>query len=106
MYIAAVKYGTKEKARCDARTGATRWMYTLGNLVYITDETSTREITSYYRPVDIPMAPMTPADMWHHERARENLRRNPHLCTSHTVIIVDHSRQERHERKAPRVNAW
>lgn len=98
---AAVKYGIKQKGYPDPKTGATRWMYTLDNLVYITDETSTKEITSYYRPVNIPMAPMTPADMWHHEKARENMRRNPHLCTSHTVIVVDHSRQELKKEKPP-----
>lgn len=67
-------------------------MYTLGNLVYITDDSSTREITSYCQPLHLPMAPLTSADLSDYERAKDNLRRNPHLCTSHTVIVVDHSR--------------
>lgn len=67
-------------------------MYTLGNLVYITDDTSMREITSYYLPINMPMAPLTPGDLYDYERSKDHLRRNPNLCTSHTVIVVDHSR--------------
>lgn len=67
-------------------------MYTLGNLVYITDDTSTIEITSYYLPINMPKAPLSLADIFDYESAKDNLRRNPHLCTSHTVIVVDHSR--------------
>lgn len=67
-------------------------MYTLGNLVFITDDTSTIEITSYCLPIHIPKAPLSLADLYDYERSKENLRRNPHLCTSHTVIVVDHSR--------------
>lgn len=65
-------------------------MYTLGKLVYITDETSTCEITSYRRQ-PMPLAGLTPGDIFDHERAKDHLRRNPNLCTSHTVIVVDHS---------------
>ncbi|CAB1098021.1 unnamed protein product [Ectocarpus sp. CCAP 1310/34] len=91
---AAVKHGTRREGYSDPKTGKPRWMYTLGNVVYITDETSTREITSYFidKPVvQIPHAPLTPEDLFDQERAKQELARNPDLCTSHTVIVVDHS---------------
>lgn len=88
---AAVKYGERKKGYPDPATGATRWVYTLGNLVYITDETSTIEITSYCREEQIPLAGLTPGDLLDHARAKDNLKENPRLCTSHTVIVVDHS---------------
>lgn len=68
-------------------------MYTLGKLVYITDETSTHEITSYCRHEEeaIPLAGLTHGDILDHVRAKDHLKRNPNLCTSHTVIVVDHS---------------
>eukprot|EP00752_Nemacystus_decipiens_P008919 g7962.t1 len=89
---AAVKYGTRRRGHPNPRTGEPRWMYTLGNLVYITDDTSTKEITSYCLPIRMPVAPLSQADLYAYESAKEDLRRNPNLCTSHTVIVVDHSR--------------
>ena len=41
---AAIKYGTKE---AQFRLGKIRWKYTFADVVYITDETSTVEVTSY-----------------------------------------------------------
>lgn len=61
------------------------------NVVYITDETSTREITSWVQPVHVPMASLTDQDLADHDAAKERLLQNPSLCTSHSVIVVDHS---------------
>lgn len=91
LFPAAVKYGKKQMGHPDPKTGAVRWMYTLGKLVYITDSTSTQEITSYCRTEEIPLAGLTPGDLLDHERAKDSLMKNPSLCTSHTVIVVDHS---------------
>ena len=44
---AAVKYGKKELAHPDARTGALRYMFTHGPVVFVTDSTCKEEITSY-----------------------------------------------------------
>lgn len=86
-----MKYGRKEPAhRCD-RTGRFRWKYTYANIVYITDVTSTVEITSYAEPIDIPQAVLSLEHIREHEAAKERLRRRPWLCTSHTVVVVDHS---------------
>ena len=88
---AAVKYGRKERAASDRKTGAIRWKYTYANLVYITDGTSTREITSYAENRDIPRAVLSLEHILEHNATRERLAMNPSLCTSHTVIVVDHS---------------
>lgn len=84
-------HGDKEPARPDPRTGAKRWKYTYANIIFITDETSTREITSYVQPVDIPEATLSLEQIQEHCDAEERLRQQPSLCTSHTVIVVDHS---------------
>ena len=88
---AAVKLGQKESGWPDPTTGAARWKYTHADIVYITDASSTREITSYAVPVDIPHPPLTRACRWSHEAAKKRLERDPSLCTSHTVIVVDQS---------------
>lgn len=92
LIAAAIKYGTKQRGYPSPTTGAPRWKYTLGNLVFITDDTSTIEITSYCLPIVMPKAPMSLADIYDYEKTKDTLRLNPHLCTSHTVIVVDHSR--------------
>lgn len=44
---AAVRYGRKEPGYSCPLTGRPRWKYTFVNIVCITDETSTKEVTSY-----------------------------------------------------------
>lgn len=61
------------------------------DIVYITDETSRYEITSYVRPIDIPMAFISDEQFAEHDATKTWLLQNPSRCTSHTVIIVDHS---------------
>lgn len=88
---AAVKHGTKKPGWPHPQTGAIRWKYTWANIVYITDETSTQEVTSYAEPLAIPHAELTPANITCHEAAKHRLKEDPFLCTSHTVIVVDQS---------------
>ncbi|CAN0444011.1 unnamed protein product [Ascophyllum nodosum] len=88
---AAVKHGVKEPGWPHPVTGAPRWKYTHANIVYITDETSTKEVTSYAEPIAIPRAGVTLEHVSQHEAAKERLRVDPSLCTSHTVIVVDQS---------------
>lgn len=88
---AAVKFGVKERASRHRTTGAARWKYTHADIVYITDASSTREITSYGVPIHIPHPPLTPMHRRGHEAAKQRLERDPSLCTSHTVIVVDQS---------------
>ncbi|CAM9910863.1 unnamed protein product, partial [Laminaria digitata] len=88
---AAVKYGRKQRGRPNRATGERRWMYTHADIVYITDASSTREITSYAVPIDIPHPPLTRELRRGHEEAKRRLERDLSLCTSHTVIVVDQS---------------
>lgn len=87
----AVKYGKKQQASPDRATGARRWRYTHANIVYITDETSTKEITCYAKPTSLPRANLTLEHIRNHEAAKSRLKVDPSLCTSHTVIVVDQS---------------
>ncbi|CAM9412037.1 unnamed protein product [Ectocarpus sp. 13 AM-2016] len=87
----AVKYGKKQQASPDRATGARRWRYTHANIVYITDETSTKEITCYAKSNSLPRANLTLEDIRDHEAAKSRLKADPSLCTSHTVIVVDQS---------------
>lgn len=43
------------------------------------------------QPVEVPEARLSQEHYDEHEAAKERLRRNPSLCTSHTVIVVDQS---------------
>ncbi|CAM9853923.1 unnamed protein product [Pylaiella littoralis] len=88
---AAVKHGLKQQAKNDPYSGAKRWRYTYADVVYITDHTSTQEITSWVKPIGIPKADLTLKQIGEHEAAKERLQEDPSLCTSHTVIIVDQS---------------
>jgi hypothetical protein len=71
---AAVKNGRKEAAN-PGRLGDLRWRYTLGGVVYITDETSRHEITSWRiddASISVALAEGGPGG-------------------AHVVIVVDHS---------------
>lgn len=47
----AIKYGTKTRAK--TVRGEKRWKFEFGSVVYITDSTYTKEITSYWKEVHI-----------------------------------------------------
>jgi hypothetical protein len=74
---AAVKQGHKERANA-GRDGSTRWKYTHNGVVFVTDETSRHEITSWR--LDAALGNAEDAEV-----AVEG------SCRSHTVLIVDHS---------------
>lgn len=88
---AAVKHGVKHPAQRDPSTGQRRWRYTYADVVYITDSTSKREITSWVAPISVPAAKLTLKEIGDNERAKERLEKDPSSCTSHTVIVVDQS---------------
>ena len=88
---AALRYGTRELS-INPR-GYTNWKYTWGDIVFITDETGTKEITSWAVPgagLDVSKHVITKDMATAH---REACKRLQHACswTSHTVIIVDQS---------------
>ena len=90
---AAVKYGKKEPAIFNARDGEQRWMYTFADIVYLTDSTSTREITSWPLEccgIDIKKKTITQEMYKQHEKDIEMLK-NKSNWTSHVVTVVDQS---------------
>ncbi|KAJ3061386.1 hypothetical protein HDU99_005579, partial [Rhizoclosmatium hyalinum] len=89
--LAAVKFGVKEAAYPCRATGATRLKYTFANIVYITDETSRREVTSYVLPIGIDRVPVSRDDNEMHAKWAATLKATPSMCTSHTVLVVDQS---------------
>jgi hypothetical protein len=90
---AAVKYGVKERGHSD------RWFflsfnnrkYTFANVVYITDETSREEITSYILPLSIDLIPLNKEQIVEHNSLANALKARPTACTSHTVLVIDQS---------------
>jgi hypothetical protein len=72
----AIKLGRKERAN-PGRDGKPRWRYSHKGVVFITDETSKHEITSWR--LDGAADDVLQAEVGHG------------ACRSHTVIIVDHS---------------
>ena len=87
----AVKYGVKTLGAPCPKSGACRWKYTYGNVVYITDETSRKEITSYREPISIHQAPVTAEMVARHEQDARMLLEDPHLCVTHHIIVIDQS---------------
>ena len=88
---AAVKYGERAPSYTDK--GELRWMYTFRGIVYITDETSRHEITSWPLPAfgfDVPLVDITQRMLRAHRAAKRALG-NPASWTSHTVAVVDQS---------------
>jgi hypothetical protein len=73
----AIKFGSREKAN-PGRDGKTRWRYTHEGVVFITDEASKHEITSWR--VDAAGGEVLQADIG-----------GQGACRSHTVLIVDNS---------------
>eukprot|EP00571_Detonula_confervacea_P013005 CAMPEP_0172307606 /NCGR_PEP_ID=MMETSP1058-20130122/8426_1 /TAXON_ID=83371 /ORGANISM="Detonula confervacea, Strain CCMP 353" /LENGTH=662 /DNA_ID=CAMNT_0013019819 /DNA_START=14 /DNA_END=2002 /DNA_ORIENTATION=+ len=88
---AAVKYGRKVPANPCQRTREPRWKFMHNGLIYITDTTCTREITSYKEAITIEPYPVSIATMEHHTELKRILKEEPYLCTGHTYIIIDQS---------------
>ena len=85
---AAVKHGTKEHGYPRRSTGEPTWKYTYADVVYITDDSSRNEITSWNLKLDLPAMQITPAMAQEHRR-HENLAHSS--WNSHTVLIIDQS---------------
>lgn len=88
---AAVKYGVKKRAHNCRRTGQPRWQYTFGNIVYITDESSKKEITSFREPIHIQPATITNKMLDNHREDRQTLREEPLICVTHSIVVIDQS---------------
>lgn len=87
---AAVKYGVKELGYPHPKTKELRYKYTYMDVVYITDATSTIEITSWALALPIDKVAISPRMMRQVEEARHRLC-DRRIVTSHTVLVVDQS---------------
>ena len=87
----AVKHGIKTSGHPDPRTGLPRWKYTFGNVIYVTDHTSGMEVTCYKESVSIMAAPISNEMIERHQYVKRIINEEPHMCTSHFVVIVDQS---------------
>ena len=92
---AALKHGTAT-ASVDPQ-GRLKWRYTFADIVFIVDETRTREITCWAQPgagLDVEKHRITPEMERVHQMACVRLQNSTtwtsHI-TSHTVVIVDQS---------------
>eukprot|EP00111_Clytia_hemisphaerica_P010941 TCONS_00032060-protein len=88
---AAVKYGKKEMCRRFDKAGRPliRFKYTFADVVYITDESSTREITSYVLPIPLDKVDVPLIDQNKYYAAKRRIEEDPSIITSHSVFVVD-----------------
>jgi hypothetical protein len=89
---AAVKHGLEETAKPHPRTGEGRLKFTYNGIVYITDLTGTREVTSYAAE-NLPLHKVD-IDASLSREITEQKRRiesGQTAITSHTVLVVDQS---------------
>ena len=87
----AVKNGTREHQlrRLKDGTTAVRYKYTFADIVYITDETSTREITSWVLPLPLEQVRISDNDEHQYEAAKARIAQDPQIITSHSVFVID-----------------
>ena len=87
---AAIKYGTKERT-VHPWTRERRWKYTYADVVYITDSTSTKEVTSYSVPLPLHEYPINQRLFEQIKEGKKRLAEGYVRPTSHTVLVVDQS---------------
>jgi len=86
----AKKYGTKRSTH-SRPNGDPAAIYEHKDIVYIVNERTGEEVTSYAVPLQLDPVPETPALRQHHQHAQTQIRHNPACWTSHTVVVVDTS---------------
>lgn len=90
----AVKYGKKEPQRRCMGNGEVviRYKYTFADVVFITDETSTKEITSWILPLQLNQVRISENDQHQYDSAKLRIQEDPQSITSHFVLVIDCSR--------------
>ena len=89
---AALKHGTCEES-FNPR-GELCWKYTFADIIYITNASRTREITSYAVPgsgLDVELVTITAEMKRQHDEACWHIKKSHGWWTSHTVVVVDQS---------------
>ena len=90
---AAVKYGQKEMQTkvLDDGTVRIRYKYSFADIVYITDESSTHEVTSWVVPMPLDLFATTTHDTDQYNTAKNRIAEDPNSITSHSILVIDHS---------------
>ena len=89
---AALKHG-----KCEVSynpRGELCWKYRFADIIYITDASHTREITSFAVPgsgLDVELVTITAEMKRKHDEACWHIKKNHGWWTSHTVVVVDQS---------------
>ncbi|XP_066933120.1 uncharacterized protein [Clytia hemisphaerica] len=86
----AVKNGTAERQIRNLRYGTViRWKITFADIVYITDESKTTEVTSWVLPLPLDDVVIQPREQNQHDAAKRRIATEPTIITSHSVFVVD-----------------
>eukprot|EP01035_Chromulina_nebulosa_P019632 gene19632-25543_t len=88
---AAVKYGIREPGYPSRKDGKPRWKFTYAGVVYITDDTCTKEITSYAVEIPFQKANVTARITDQYLEAKKRISANNLIIQSHSLIVVDKS---------------
>ena len=91
----AVKYGERQPNDVDPRTGGQRWLfcYERGGITVVTDESQTREVTSWVNPcwgINLEKVQIT-EEMERSHRLADKSKHARHGWNSHAVAVVDQS---------------
>lgn len=87
---AAVKHG-KKRGTHPRPNGNPAAMYTHKDIVYIVDEITREEVTSYAVPLKLDLVQIDERMLKDHDKAQQNIQANVDCWTSNTVIVVDTS---------------
>ena len=87
----AMRYGKRVKAHPDRRSGNPRSKYTYNGIVYVVDDITGQEITSWASRLILKQQPLSEEDYEKHLEAVRIIQRTPAHWESNTVIVVDTS---------------
>ena len=86
----AVKNGKKERQRIPIKDKIViRYKFTFADYVYITDETCTKEITSWILPLPLNIVKSSDNDQHQYKSAKLRIAQDPKIITSHSVLVID-----------------
>lgn len=88
---AAMKYGMRVNGRETRSNGDPTSIYTHKNIVYITNDLSGEEVTSYALPIVLDKVNITDTMQRQHDKAVMGVEFNKKRWKSNTVIVVDTS---------------
>lgn len=87
---AAVKFGTRTRGR-PRHNGEKTWLYEFADITYVTDATSTKEITAWAREISIEKVFISDRERDQVDEACRRIKEDKSIITSHYVLVVDMS---------------